>query len=169
MNRILCQWALSLSLALVLSNAVAATSSSGSPGRGGRGGIDELHLLTVPVALNLDREPGLDGFEVRVYGSSADKAKGLAITRGALEILMFDGVVKESGIGSATPLKIWIYAPSELKPFATTSTLGLGYRMALRWGTNTPSYASITVVARHLVPKMDPIYSSSSVVAVSTK
>lgn len=137
--------------------------------KGSRGGIDELHLFTVPVALNLDREPGADGFEIKVYASAAERAKGVPISKGSLEVVMFDGVVTAGAVDAAKPLHTWTYTASELKAFASNSSLGVGYRMAIRWGKDAPKGSSITVMVRHLLPKRDPIYSTPSVIAVEAR
>lgn len=142
----------------------AAGVSSGS-----RGGIDELHLFTVPVALNLDREPGPDGFEIKVYASAAERAKGLPIVKGSLEVVMYDGVVGAGSLDAAKPLHTWTYQAAQLKPFASTSSLGVGYRMAIRWGKDSPKGSSITIVVRHVLPKRETIYSSPSVIAVEAR
>lgn len=145
------------------------TEAAAPVSKGSRGGIDELHLFTVPVALNLDREPGPDGFEIKVYASSAERAKGVPITKGSLEVVMYDGVVSAGGLEAAKPLHTWTYTAAQLKPFASTSSLGVGYRMAIRWAKDSPKGASITVVVRHLLPKRETIYSSPSVIAVEAR
>lgn len=137
--------------------------------KGSRGGIDELHLFTVPVALNLDREPGADGFEIKVYASAAERAKGVPISKGTLEVVMYDGVVNASDLAAAKALHTWTYTAAQLKPFASTASLGVGYRMAIRWGKDSPKRSSITIVVRHLLPNRETISSSPSVIAVEAR
>src|SRR2546428_126067 len=37
--------------------------------------IDQINLLAVPVALNFDQAPGLDGFVVKIYAGNRSRAK----------------------------------------------------------------------------------------------
>src|ERR1051326_2873337 len=42
---------------------------------GGTGNIDEVNVLAVPVALDLDQVPGPDGFVIKVYAGSRKRPK----------------------------------------------------------------------------------------------
>ena len=53
--------------------------------------ISQVHLFGLPVAVNMDQRPGPDGISVRVFASAPDKARGLPVRSGTLEILAFDG------------------------------------------------------------------------------
>ncbi len=136
-----------------------------------RGPIDELHLFSLPAAVNLDPKPGPEGFEIRIYGSTGEKAKGVAITSGTLEVLMMDGVVSAAeAAGKSKPLKVWSFTPAELKRSVSKSALGIGYRMTLRWDESAPKRESITVIARYVPPKGgDSIYSSPVTISISSK
>ena len=68
------------------------------PARGA--GIEAIHVFALPVALNLDNSPGPDGFGVTIYASAASPAKGLPITTGKIEILMFDGALPPRGLSN---------------------------------------------------------------------
>lgn len=131
--------------------------------------IDEIHLFTVPTALDLDSVPGPDGFEARVYASASDRAKGIPITQGVLEVLMYDGVVNVGPSVTNAPLHVWSFRPADLKRNVGSSTLGVGYRFVLRWNTDVPKSSSITVVARWTPPKGAAMYSSTSSILVSRK
>src|SRR5687768_11693122 len=61
------------------------------PARVSGGKVEELHLFGAPVALNLDGVPGPDGVGVRVYASARKVSRGIPITSGLLELLIFDG------------------------------------------------------------------------------
>ncbi|MBL9167906.1 MAG: hypothetical protein JNN07_09215 [Verrucomicrobiales bacterium] len=131
--------------------------------------IQELHLFTMPSALDLDAQPGPDGFEVRVYASTAEKAKGLPINQGRLEVLMWDGVLSAQKSATNKPLHVWSLKPEELKRFSTQTSLGVGYRLTLRWEEHVPKKEGFTVVARFFPTKGDPVYSTPSGIAMSQK
>lgn len=134
-----------------------------------RSRIQELHLFTVPSALDLDGKPGPDAFEVRVYASNADKAKGIPITQGSLEIMMWDGVSSSQVSSTNKPLHIWSFKQEELKRNVSQTSLGIGYRLTLRWEQDAPKKDGITIVARFLPTKGSPVYSPPSGIAMGPK
>jgi hypothetical protein len=127
--------------------------------------IDQIRLVALPVALNLDRRPGLDGFGVKVYGLSYKQPKPQPIRRGIIEILMYDGLLP-SGTNQVQPRCAWSYAASELGQYELHSTIGLAYQFAPRWGENKPTQNHITVVARYRPAEDQLIESAPSVIAV---
>src|SRR5688572_23413946 len=58
--------------------------------------ITEINMLAVPVALNLDPLPGPDTVAIKIYAGNLREAKPVPITVGAIELLMFDGILKKS-------------------------------------------------------------------------
>ena len=44
--------------------------------------IQELNLLSMPMALNLDANPGADGLAVKLFANNASSAKTVVITEG---------------------------------------------------------------------------------------
>jgi hypothetical protein len=141
------------------------------PGRVGRtkGPIDQIHLTTGTTALNLDRVPGPDGFGVRVFASSSQTPMAVVILSGTLEILMFDGLLKETNAASAKPLRIWTYTPADLKNCAQNSVVGMAYLLTPLWGDAKPTQHRITLVARYVPKKGVPIYSAASAISVAVK
>jgi len=146
----------------------SAPAPSRSSGRGS-GGIEEVHLFGIPVAMNFDRTVGADGFVVRVFGSSHARAKGLPVRSGMIEILMYDGTFREGTQTASKPTKVWSFPASKLSDYSTESSLGLGYQFALKWETSKPTQNRITVVARYVPPTGPPIYSVPSVIPVPSK
>jgi hypothetical protein len=126
-------------------------------------------LLTTPVALNLDRTPGPDGFGARVYAAHHRVPKPVSILAGTFEILMYDGLVKEADPLRVQPLRVWTYAASDLKPLAQETSVGQSYRFALPWGEARPTRDQITVIARLTLPGAPPVYSAASTILVSVK
>ena len=103
----------------------------------------------MPLALNLDDVPGLDGFAVRVFYSRSTRAHGIPITSGTLEILMFDGAPVGTTAAFPVPLRIWPFTAEQLKQFSTRTSLGVGYQLVLCWGDSQPTGDHLTVVARY--------------------
>ncbi|MBM3844919.1 MAG: hypothetical protein FJ405_01365 [Verrucomicrobia bacterium] len=164
-------WVLTLSISTAAAwlPLTGCSSPGGLSTPSGGGGLEELHLFTAPAALELDSIPGPDGFEARVYASSSAKAKGSAITRENLEFLLFDGAMPSDGPATTPPLKQWRFTPSELRRFANTSSLGVGYRFALKWDSAAPKQPRFSVVARLRGLDGRVIYSAPSSIAVGAK
>lgn len=119
--------------------------------------------------MNLDGIPGPDGFEMRVYASSMGRAHGLPISRGKVDVMFYDGILRESDDVVAKPLHVWTFDASQLRPFASPTSLGVGYRLTLRWGSDKPTKDSFTVIARYVLPRQTPIVSSPNSVAMAVR
>jgi hypothetical protein len=135
---------------------------------GGGENAQALHLFGMPATVNLDGKAGPDGFGVRIYANRPGDAKGAAIKRGAVEVLMFDGVVTAEEIAAKEPLQTWKFTPRQLEDLSEKSALGEGYRLTLRW-TQAPQRGHITVIARYLPTKGEAIYSSPSTIVSASK
>ena len=154
--------------ALVLTGAGCASSgpaNSVNPPRSSKT-VEELHLVAVPSALNLDGAPGVDGFAVKVYASTARSPKPVAITTGALEILMFDGVVKDDAALPDKPLRIWSFSVKEARAFERKGHIGVSYQFTLAWGEAKPAANRITVIARYCGPRDELAHSAPSVIVL---
>jgi hypothetical protein len=150
---------------LLLSGCAGRSPKPAAPAATDAGQIDQIRLVAVPVALNLDRRPGLDGFGVKVYGLSHSHAKPQAIRRGNIEILMYDGLLP-GGTNDVQPRCAWNYPASDLGQYEMISTIGLAYQFAPRWGDTKPTHNRITVIARYK-PHADAIIESApSVITV---
>lgn len=152
---------------MVLAILVAAGCATGTRGRSETPA--ELHLFGLPVALNLDGKPGPDGIGVRVYASAAGLAMGVPISRGTLEVLMFDGVVGETELRTKPPRRTWTLPAAALKPFASLTSLGTGYQLALRWEQDSPRTPVVTVMARYHSPEGGELRSAANTVSVALK
>ena len=155
------RFAWSLMAALCL--AACGTMSGGRSER-----VDEVHLFGLPVTLNFDGKPGADGFAVRVFVTKGGGAKGSTIQSGALEVLMFDGVVGADAIATKEPKQIWKFTPKQLAPLREQTSLGDGYRFALRW-SEAPTHGHITVLARYVPMNGEPVFSSPSTITATAK
>ncbi|MFO1497711.1 MAG: hypothetical protein U1G07_04840 [Verrucomicrobiota bacterium] len=155
-------------LAGCVSEPKAKAPVSHSDGDGG-GPIDEINLLAIPVALNMDQNPGLDGFVIKVYASNHSRPKPVAIERGKIEILMFDGIPGVTRDAAAQPRRVWTYAAEELKPFEIHTSIGTGYQLAPLWGADEPSGNKITVGVRYTPPQGPAVNSAPSIISVGLK
>ena len=130
--------------------------------------ITQLHLITVPVALDLDGQKGVDGIAVKLYANNAQDPKAVRIREGTVEILMFDGTF--SGRTNPPPaLRTFSYAAPELRLREFNSKIGYGYDFSLRWETNRPTQRIMSVAARFTAPDGRGVTSRPSSVTVLDK
>ena len=129
------------------------------------GEVRELNVMTMPVALNLDQNPGVDGFSAKVYANDAAHPKPVAIRNGQLEVLIWDGTLF-GATNVPPPLKTWTFDASQLLQYRFESGIGVGYEFSLRWGTNQPTKRLITVAARYTAPNGQVVTSRPSSVTV---
>jgi len=130
-------------------------------------GILELHLLTMPVALNLDGAPGPDGVAVKLFANVGNAAKPAPIRSGEIEILLFDGLLTDNNVPTLKPAHTWTFTAKELKGFETQAMVGTGYQLTLRWGSFKPKNDRVTVIARHPIGDGRYLYSTPGVISCS--
>lgn len=153
--------AFALGLCVMLLTGCASTGTSDTTPM-----VESLHLFCVPQAVNLDGEPGPDGFAVRLFARGPKNSKGVAFPNGVLEIAMFEGLVSGTSGSTNKPLRTWEFAGSELKKHAGESAVGTGYRFTLRWTDARPAGSRISIVARHLPPTGPAITSAPSSISI---
>ena len=124
-------------------------------------------MLAIPVAVDLDGRPGVDGFMIKVYASNRKRPKPLLLEEGQLEILMFEGIPSRTATLPA-PLRVWKYSAAELRQFEIRSSIGSGYQLALAWGDAVPAGNKISVVARYVWDDRS-IFSAPSIISVALK
>jgi hypothetical protein len=151
---------------VLVSVCIAGCASMSSSG--GRGPVDEIHLFGLPITINMDGQPGADGFAARIYVTMGGSAKGARVKSGALEVWMFDGVVRTDDLLTQTPLQKWRFPARELNRLQEQTSLGQGYRFALRW-KEAPKHNHITIIARFVPEKGQPVYSSPSTISAAAK
>lgn len=157
-----------LLLGIVLIAFTGCSSSSSGGGSFGRGdAIQELHLFVLPVALKSNPSGAPDGLGVRVFASSRGRAKGTPLQSGTLEILAFDGAVADTTSLTAKPAQVWSYPAGSLRSLATSSSLGTGYELPLRWTAQRPTGSRLTLAARYTPAAGAVVMSAPSVVANS--
>jgi hypothetical protein len=134
-----------------------------------KGPVEQLHLLTGPAALDLDQVPGPDGFAARVYASSGQTSATVVLSQGTLEILMFDGLLKDTNAAAATPLRVWTFPAGQLRKYEQRTSVGVAYVLTLLWGESRPTQSRVTVAARYLPAKGPPLSSGASTISVALK
>ena len=132
------------------------------------GELVELNILTSPVGLDLDGRPGIDGFSLKAYASTATNPKAVPIRSGTLEVLMFDGTLF-GRTNLPPPLHTWTFTAAELRPYEFVAPLGTGYGLNLAWGSDIPTRRLITVGARYTSSEGKILTSSLSSVTVLNK
>lgn len=151
-------------IGLILLCPSCATSPIASAGK--PSSIQEINLLSMPMALNLDDTPGADGLAVKIFAISAASPKPVPIPNGKLEILLFDGTTTAGDSYNPDPLHIWTFTADDLKAFMFTKAIGSGYDLLLVWGANQPKQSRVTIVARYTPVKGPPIASGPNAVTV---
>ena len=131
--------------------------------------IDQLNLLAIPFAVNFDQAPGPDGFVIKVYAGNGNQPKPIPNLKGTLEILMYDGFLKENNTNSATLRRTWKYSADQLKSVVTKTSIGTAYQLALQWNEAKPVGDKISIAARYTSPEGATIYSAPAVISVSSK
>jgi hypothetical protein len=150
-------------IALALALCGCSTVSGGHGER-----VDEVHLFGLPVTFNLDAKPGPDGFAVRVFVTKGGGAKGSEIKAGTLDVLMFDGTAGAGELATKQPMQVWHFSPRQLAALREQSSLGTGYRFALRW-KEAPSRSYFTVAARYVPVEGEPVYSAPSTITTTAR
>lgn len=127
--------------------------------------ISELNLLGLPMAVNLDAQPGADGVVVKLFANSPASARAVPIRSGTLEISAYPG-----SPGPATlppPFHRWMFTPAQLAPHAFTTTLGTGYNLILDWRPRSFPADRVTVIARYQPDHGPSVISAPSSITAS--
>lgn len=163
-----CAWRCLPVVAAILLLLAVGCASNGQPGsrsvRRSGDAVEELHLITVPVALKLDAKPDSSGFAVKVFAGNPTRPKPFAIKTGTLEILMFDGVLKKEVAAIPAALRTWSFPVSELRKHELKASIGVGYQFALMWGEARPATNKITIVVRYRGPGESVVHSAPAVI-----
>jgi len=125
-------------------------------------------MLAVPIALNLDSLPGPDSVAVKIYAGNLREAKPVPITSGVIELLMFDGVLRNS---NSTPraLHTSTITADQLKRYQFNASNVIDYELTASSTTNKPAAAKATLISRY-VPESGPaVYSAPSTISLTAQ
>jgi hypothetical protein len=155
-------------LAAIVMLALAAAGCDGPAAPRTVQSIDHIMLEAAPSAVNLDEQPGPDGFEVRVTLFRQDAPLPVAL-EGVLEMTMYDAVVEGPALAEATPQQIWRFDRHQLRRFAVPAraNVGIAYGMSLYWGANPPQRQTVTLAARWRRPNGSYLYSDPVTVHIA--
>lgn len=161
----------SLAVGLVSGSLLLLLLGCASDGvsRGGSSGITQLHLFSAPVAVTLGTAPTANGIALKIFACEGDDSKGVSITTGQLEILLFDGLLQGTNADNMSPLKVWSLAPKDLRRFEFKRAMGVFYDLALGWEPTKPKAGRITVVARYRSSKNQVVSSDSVVISTTAR
>lgn len=127
--------------------------------------VSELSLMAVPMGMNFDDHPALDGIAIKIFFHTEAHPKAVAIRDGKLDVLMYDGLFVPDQ--ESPPLKRrWRFNGDELQRFLYESALGFGYEMNLPWGDDVPERNNISVVVGFRPGDGDWLISRPSVISV---
>jgi hypothetical protein len=143
-------------------------SGCGTLGGGASKPVGEIHLFGVPTALTIAGSSVAGGVGVRIYASEVGGTRGIPISQGRLEVLMFDQSAAGLDPQTQKPLKVWSFEAPDLAAFQSATMMGTGYQMELTWDRERPKGRVFTVVVRYLGPGKTEIYSTPAVIAIAT-
>jgi len=127
--------------------------------------IVEINLMAVPVGLNFDDSPSLDGVSLKLFFMTADYPKAVDVVDGEVEVLMFDGLFVSDN--QSPPLKKrWRFDVGELSRYGYESVLGYGYELNLPWGSDVPERNNVSVVVGFRRSDGEWLVSKSSTISV---
>jgi hypothetical protein len=102
-----------------------------------------ISLFSTPIALNLDNDPGVDGFSLKLFASDRSNPKPVALPPGVLRLVQFEGRITAESKSTHD----WVFATEALKTNAFQAAIGIGYQFLLRWTNDLPKSRTISVFA----------------------
>jgi hypothetical protein len=152
---------LSIALGAVLSGCFTSVPVKAPPeGAARSSSINGLSLLTMPMAISIHSHSGVDGVAVKIFASSPGQTKSQPIQAGTLDILMFDGIVKEPQTTNGSARHVWSFAASQLAAYKISTAVGAAYTFALSWDNDAPAGDKITLFAHYRPPQGPPVFSA---------
>jgi len=149
------------SVLLALASTLALLGCSTNRPSASKPRVNELNLVAMPVPVSAESRPNIDSINVRVYAVDSELPKAQPIRQGNLELLLYDGLVREGFVETNQLLRAWTFPPAELASRVFTSAVGTGYFFVLSWGKDHPQSNTLTVVARYRPLEGPPVYSSA--------
>ena len=129
--------------------------------------IERLNMICRAVTVDFDTIPGPDGIGVTLYASNREAPKTVKIAAGTVQILLFDGILKDSEIASTPPLWVWTFTAEDLKRLSFSGSIGICYPLRLRWGDARPTQNRMTVVARYTPPTGPVLQTQPSIISMT--
>lgn len=124
--------------------------------------VDQLHLISLPVGVDLDGKPGADGFAIKIFASRKGSDRPVAIKSGTLDVLLFDGIL--DNLENSKAIREWHFTASDLKNAQVPSSIGPAYQVSLAWDHSAPVKPQFTVLVRWHDKAFRPIEVATAVV-----
>lgn len=125
--------------------------------------IDGMTLVALTLPLRSPEQKGPVGVQVQVffYTNPAGEPESATVS-GTLQMIMFDGPIKNEDIPVTKPLLTWTFTRQQLS-MRLIKSMGLWcYLLPLEWGDKPPKSNSVTIIARYNPPNGPPMYSSQA-------
>ena len=150
---------------LLLATLTACATRTDSPRPPAATAISELNLLGLPMAVNLDAQPGADGVVVKLFATSRASPRAVPIRSGILEISAYPESPDPAGL--PPPFHRWTFTPVDLAPHAFNTALGTGYNLILDWRPRSFPADRVSVIARYQPDQGPPVTSAPSSITAS--
>lgn len=134
--------------------------------------VNAIELSAMPTAINFDNIPGPDGVRIRIvlWQIVSDVPRAIALEKGIVECLLFEGQVAPDSLNEKKPAIIWRYSADSLSRSMSKSIVGYKYNTSLRWNDeNAPKGSTITIAVRLLRPGRPPLYAKPINLALGPK
>jgi len=134
-------------------SASLARSSAGSVAD-----VDNVTVMSMPAAVNLDDAPEADGVRLQVLLFQLAKPQPVKVA-GTLRFLLYEKRISPDEVRTRKPSLVWTYSGQKLARHVSKTRVGWGYAMELRWGSRRPTSRLVSVVAEYQSPRGKSIYS----------
>lgn len=121
--------------------------------------VDIISLYALPVALSTDGPDGLAVFQIGVHLFQEREPQSVRLAGGRLEFLLFEGRQRARDIAGLTPVQIWRFSSRQLTSFEQRSMVGFGYQMELPLSGRMPATRTVTILARFIPDRGEPVWS----------
>ena len=130
----------------------------------GKKSVDSIRLFTSSALLNLDGEPGSDGFSARIFAVHNSIAKPIQITEGTLVIIIYDGDASRDQ--SLKPRQVWSFSGTNLPSYLRETSIGFGYDFILKIDRSKPLPGKVSIGAKYTPPDGNSISAKPVSIAI---
>lgn len=123
--------------------------------------IDQVSLMSSPVATSWTGRSQPDGVEIALYAFRNDRKLPVTLD-GTVRFTMYDGVVTGQALANARPFQTWQFDAVQLRDLSMRSAFGWGYGFRLGWD-RPPTNSSVTLMAEFR-PALGPAVRADPVV-----
>jgi hypothetical protein len=121
---------------------------------------DAISLYALPVAINLDNQPGADGLRISLYAFRRTQPEPITLDSGRLEVRLYEGRLSGQELAETEPVQVWSFSAPQLRTHVKRTAAGPGYVLDLSWAPRPPAARVITLLARFYPTRGAPLESS---------